>query len=189
VDPIWEDVRAVEIVPRICGLIPKRNQELDEERTLRLMQGCLSSMGALHGWLDFEEAWEGAGEGGSTPAGDRSRRLCGRAGRARGGCGVTERAVLRLVDEDVVDSAPEVRGARWRLDLASLDRQRVARGWTRAELARRAHVAPATLSCMFRGHRRPAYGTVQALCVALGLELQDVIVFEEEAETAKSVAA
>lgn len=29
-----EDVRAVEIVPRICGLIPKRNKELDEERTL-----------------------------------------------------------------------------------------------------------------------------------------------------------
>lgn len=60
VAPIWEDVRAVEIVPRVCGVIPKRNEELDEERTLRLMQGCLSSLGALHGWLDFDEAWEGS---------------------------------------------------------------------------------------------------------------------------------
>jgi hypothetical protein len=41
-------------------LIPKRNQELDEERTLRLMQGCLSSLGALHGWYSFDEAWEGS---------------------------------------------------------------------------------------------------------------------------------
>jgi transcriptional regulator with XRE-family HTH domain len=99
---------------------------------------------------------------------------------------VTERAVLRLVDEDAVDSAPEVRGARWRLDLAALDRQRVVRGWTRAELARRAHVAPATLSCMFRGHRRPVFASVQALCVALGLELQDVIVFEDEGTVGES---
>lgn len=102
---------------------------------------------------------------------------------------MTERAVLRLLDEDAVDSAPEVRGARWRLDLAALDRQRVVQGWTRAELARRAHVAPATLSCMFREHRRPVFGTVQALCVALGLELQDVIVFEDEPPVGESVAA
>jgi hypothetical protein len=47
-------------VPRVCGLIPKRSRELDEERTLRLMQGCLSSLGALHGWLDFDDAWEGS---------------------------------------------------------------------------------------------------------------------------------
>jgi hypothetical protein len=60
VDPIWEDVRAVQIVPAICGLIPKRSKELDEERTLRLMQGCLSSLGALRGWFSFEEAWEGS---------------------------------------------------------------------------------------------------------------------------------
>jgi DNA-binding Xre family transcriptional regulator len=102
---------------------------------------------------------------------------------------VIERAVLWLVDEEAVESAPEVRGARWRLDLVSLDRQRVVRGWTRAELARRAHVAPATLSCMFRGHRRPVFGTVQALCVALGLELHEVIVFEDEPGVGKSVAA
>ncbi|MBO0690137.1 MAG: hypothetical protein J2P40_11290 [Candidatus Dormibacteraeota bacterium] len=47
VDSIWQDVRAVEMVPMVCGLGPKRNQELDEERTLQLIQGCLSSLGAL----------------------------------------------------------------------------------------------------------------------------------------------
>jgi hypothetical protein len=30
-------------------LIPKRNKELDEERALRLMQGCLPSLGVLRG--------------------------------------------------------------------------------------------------------------------------------------------
>lgn len=71
-------------------------------------------------------------------------------------------AVVRLVDEEVVTSVPEVHGARWRVDVALLDRRRVMRGWT-DELARRAHVVPATVSCMFRGHRRPVFGTVQPL--------------------------
>ena len=92
--------------------------------------------------------------------------------------------VVQLVDCNCNDSVPEVRGARWRLDLASLDRRRVVRGWTRAELARRAHVAPATLSCMFRGRRRPVFGTVQALCTALGCSLDDVVLFEEEVRAA-----
>src|ERR687887_1897578 len=78
---------------------------------------------------------DGSGEGDSAAAAHGARWRRGGASWARGGCGVTERAVLRLVDEDAVDSAPEVRGARWRLDLAALDRQRVVRGWTRAELA------------------------------------------------------
>jgi hypothetical protein len=31
------------------------------------------------------------------------------------------------------------------------------------------------------GRRRPTFGTVQAVCVALGFTLPDVIVFEDEA--------
>ena len=31
-----------------------------KERTLRLMQGCLTSLGALNGWSSFGEAWESA---------------------------------------------------------------------------------------------------------------------------------
>lgn len=76
-------------------------------------------------------------------------------------------------------SGPEVGGARWRLDLVRLDRSRVLRGWTRAELARQAHVDPGTLSDMVRGRRKPTFGTVQAVCTVLGLGLRDVIVFTD----------
>lgn len=78
---------------------------------------------------------------------------------------------------------PEVPGARWHLDCALLDRKRVLSGMTRAELARQAHVDPATLSDMLRGRRRPTFGSVQAVCVALGVDLAEVIVFlDEDAE-------
>lgn len=77
---------------------------------------------------------------------------------------------------------PEVPGAQWNLDRALLDRTRVLRGLTRAELARRAHVDPATLSDMLRGRRRPTFGSVQAVCVALGLELGDILVFSDDRE-------
>lgn len=73
---------------------------------------------------------------------------------------------------------PEVQGAWWWLDLALLDRERVLRGWTRSELARRAHVDAGTLSDMFRGKRRPTLGTIQAVAVAVGLTLDRVLVFE-----------
>lgn len=75
---------------------------------------------------------------------------------------------------------PEVPGAQWQLDRALLDRTRVLRGLTRAELSRRAHVDPATLSDMLRGRRRPTFGSVQAVCLTLGLDLGEVIVFSDE---------
>lgn len=76
-------------------------------------------------------------------------------------------------------SEPEVQGARWRLDLARLDRERVLRGWTRAELARHAHVDPGTLSDMLTGRRKSTFGSVQAVCGVLGLILRDVVVFTD----------
>lgn len=75
---------------------------------------------------------------------------------------------------------PEVPGARWHLDRALLDRTRVLCGLTRAELARKAHVDPATLSDMLRGRRRPTFGSVQAVCAALSLDLGEVIVFLDD---------
>ena len=62
-----------------------------------------------------------------------------------------------------------------------IERARILRGWTKADLARAAHVDPGTVSDLGNGHRRPTFGTVQALCVALGLTLPDVIVFEDAA--------
>lgn len=58
-----------------------------------------------------------------------------------------------------------------------LDRERVLRGWSRAESARRAHVDPGTLSDMVNGRRKSIFGSVQAICTVLGLGLRDVIVF------------
>jgi transcriptional regulator with XRE-family HTH domain len=69
----------------------------------------------------------------------------------------------------------------WHVDLAGIDRARLLRGWTRGELARRAHVDAGTVSDMFRRRRRPVLGTVQAICTALGLGLENVIVFDDEA--------
>jgi hypothetical protein len=100
VDPVWEDVRAVEIVPRVCGVIPTRNKELDEERTLRLMQGCLSSLGALHGWLDFEEAWEGSRPLVAAQFEERGRPF-GRMAREK----AARRLPLTVLDGGVEDAA------------------------------------------------------------------------------------
>ena len=94
-------------------------------------------------------------------------------------------------EESVVGdtTVPEVQGARWAIELALLDRERVLRGWRRADLARHAHVDPGTLSDMFRRKRRPALGTVQAIVSALGLTLGLVIVFDGSAERDTGIAA
>jgi len=63
----------------------------------------------------------------------------------------------------------------------AVERARILRGWTKADLARVAHVDPGTVSDLGKRRRRPTLGTVQALCVALGLTLPDVIVFEDAA--------
>jgi transcriptional regulator with XRE-family HTH domain len=68
----------------------------------------------------------------------------------------------------------------WRVDLRRIDRERILRGWTRSELARRAKVDPGTVSDLFMARRRPLLGTVQALVVPLGLTVADVIEFPHE---------
>src|SRR4051812_15690253 len=63
----------------------------------------------------------------------------------------------------------------WSLNVRPIERERVLRGWTRSELARTAHVDEKTLRDMLSGRRRPTFGTVQAVCTALGLTLPNVI--------------
>lgn len=96
---------------------------------------------------------------------------------------------LRVMQCNRSASIAEVKGARWRVDLVVLERNRVLRGWTRGELARHAHVDPKTLSTMFRGRRRPILGTVLAVSVAVGLGLEDVIVFDADARESNRSAA
>lgn len=45
--------------------------------------------------------------------------------------------------------------------------------------APQAHPDPATLSDTVDGRRKPAFGSVQAICTVLGFGLRDVIVFVE----------
>lgn len=99
-------------------------------------------------------------------------------------------AVHRLAEPRVphaVDEAPacavptQVRKVtvRWSVDVRAIERARVLRAWTRGELARAAHVDEKTLRDMLNGRRRPTFGTVQAVCTALGLTLPNVIVFAD----------
>ena len=67
------------------------------------------------------------------------------------------------------------------VDVAAIDRARILRGWTRRGLGREAHVDEGTLCDLFAGRRRPTFGTLRAVCLALGLALEDVICFPARA--------
>jgi transcriptional regulator with XRE-family HTH domain len=66
---------------------------------------------------------------------------------------------------------------QWSVDVASIDRERILRGWTRRDLGQHAHVDEGTVCDLFGGRRRPTFGTLQAVCNALGLSLHQVIRF------------
>ncbi|TAN34763.1 XRE family transcriptional regulator [bacterium] len=71
--------------------------------------------------------------------------------------------------------------AAWSVDVAVLDRARILRGWTRRDLGRRARVDEGTLCDLVAGRRRPTFGTLRAVCLALGLAMEDVISFPAHA--------
>lgn len=73
--------------------------------------------------------------------------------------------------------------ARWSVNAGRIERARVLNAWTRKHLAGVAHVTPKTLMDMCSGRRRPTFGTVQAVCGALGLTVADVSVFEDDSES------
>lgn len=68
---------------------------------------------------------------------------------------------------------------RWTVNVDTIERARILRGWTRVELARIAHVDRGTLSDLVKGQRQPTLGTVQTVVAALGLAMADVIVFRD----------
>ena len=80
-----------------------------------------------------------------------------------------------------------VAGSRlvWRVEADAIDRARILRGWTRRDLAQQAHVDEGTLCDLFAGRRRPAFGTIRAICQALGLSLKDVIEFGSAAQATR----
>ena len=70
----------------------------------------------------------------------------------------------------------------WSTNVEVIERERVLRGWTQRELARRAHVDPGTLCDLLARRRRPTFGTMQAICTSLNLTLQQVITFQHDVE-------
>lgn len=74
---------------------------------------------------------------------------------------------------------------KWSVDGAAIDRARILRGWTRRDLARQAEVDEGTLCDLFAKRRRPNFGTLRALCCALSLSFDDVVVFEHDAPTSR----
>jgi transcriptional regulator with XRE-family HTH domain len=69
----------------------------------------------------------------------------------------------------------------WSVDVATIDRARILRGWTRRDLARQACVDEGTLCDLFAGRRQPTFGTLRAVCQALGLLLEQVVAFSRAA--------
>jgi transcriptional regulator with XRE-family HTH domain len=69
------------------------------------------------------------------------------------------------------------RALDWSVNVATIDRARIIRGWRRRDLARYAHVDEGTLCDLIAGRRRPSFGTLRAVCNALDLPFEGVIAF------------
>lgn len=82
------------------------------------------------------------------------------------------------------------RAVDWSVDVSAIDRARILRGWTRRDLAEQAHVDEGTLCDLFAGRRRPTFGTLRALCLALELPFEQLIAFSDRpAQTASDPLA
>jgi ribosome-binding protein aMBF1 (putative translation factor) len=67
----------------------------------------------------------------------------------------------------------------WQVRSEVVERERILRGWTRAQLTHAADIDPKTLRDLLTGRRRPTLGTVSTLSRALGVPLGDVIAIVE----------
>ena len=68
-------------------------------------------------------------------------------------------------------------GVVWAVDAATIEKACILRGWTRQQLSASANVDPDTLSHLLAGRRRPHLSTLRAICEALGLSFDEVVVF------------
>jgi transcriptional regulator with XRE-family HTH domain len=71
-------------------------------------------------------------------------------------------------------------GAPWSVDVETIDRARILRGWTRRDLGHRARVDEGTLCDLFARRRTPTFGTLRALCRALDMPLEIAISFRDQ---------
>lgn len=68
----------------------------------------------------------------------------------------------------------------WRVRSDIVERERILRGWTRAQLTAAADIDPKTLRDLLNGRRHPTLGTVSTLSRALDVPLCDVIAIIEQ---------
>jgi ribosome-binding protein aMBF1 (putative translation factor) len=68
----------------------------------------------------------------------------------------------------------------WQVRSEVVERERILRGWTRAQLTEAADIDPKTLRDLLTGRRRPTLGTMSTLSRALGVPLGDVIAIVQQ---------
>jgi transcriptional regulator with XRE-family HTH domain len=68
----------------------------------------------------------------------------------------------------------------WQVRADIVERERILRGWTRAQLTEAADIDPKTLRDLLNGRRHPTLGTVGTLCRALDVPLSDLIAIVEQ---------
>jgi hypothetical protein len=61
VDPVWEQIRRVRVIPSMTGVVRKRVQQASELRLLQGLQGYATSLAALRDHLTRDEALEDIG--------------------------------------------------------------------------------------------------------------------------------
>jgi DNA-binding Xre family transcriptional regulator len=88
----------------------------------------------------------------------------------------------------VVAPASSVPAVGWQVRADVVERHRILRAWTRAQLTEAADIDPKTLRDLLNGRRQPTLGTVDTLCRALDVPLADVIAIIEQPRRARRVA-
>ncbi len=68
----------------------------------------------------------------------------------------------------------------WHVRADIVERERILRGWTRAQLTEAADIDPKTLRDLLNGRRHPTLGTVGTLCRALNVPLAELIAIIEQ---------
>ncbi len=61
VDPLWQEVQAVEIAPAVCGVVRQRLVQAREERVVQGLQGYLTSWAALREHEQLDRTMEAVG--------------------------------------------------------------------------------------------------------------------------------
>jgi hypothetical protein len=61
VDPVWEEIRSIEISPTVTGVVRRRLEEADEYRLLQGFQGYATSLAARRDQSELAEAMEDFG--------------------------------------------------------------------------------------------------------------------------------